>query len=309
MVELLMKIEEIVQKKLRIVFNDESIVFDKSRFTGGLTNYNYIMNIKGKEYVIRQPGGMTDQMIDRKIEKINNNIASELGLNSECIYFDEINGIKISAYIQNSKNIALSNPHCPANLRAVSSLMKKTHSSPKYFPNSFDFETELNKYEQIVKKLNGDFFFDYITLKKQLIDFLRENAKNVISVPCHNDTVPENFVIDNNGRIYLIDWEYSGMNDPSWDVAAYILESKLTEESIEYLILDYYGQLPTPEEVLKIKCFMLAQDLLWTVWALIRHYNGDDFLDYCYIRYERFRKNMKAITVSSEYSIADMVKD
>lgn len=304
-----MKMEEIVQEKLRLVFNDDSIIFDKSRFAGGLTNYNYIMNIKGKEYVIRQPGGMTNQMIDRKIEKVNNNIASELGLNSESIYFDEFSGVKISVYINKSKNIALADPCCPTNLRAVSSLMKKTHSSPKHFPNFFDWQMELNKYEEIVKELKGDFFFDYATLKKQLLDFVEKNIKNTISVPCHNDTVPENFIVDDNGRAYLIDWEYSGMNDPSWDVAAYILESKLTEESIRYLVMDYYGQIPTPIEVLKIKCFMLVQDLLWTVWALIRHYNGDDFLDYCYLRYERFRKNVKAITVSADYSIADMVKN
>ncbi|AKL96467.1 choline/ethanolamine kinase [Clostridium aceticum] len=304
-----MNMEEIVQKKLRLVFKDDSIIFDKSRFAGGLTNYNYIMKIKGEEYVIRQPGGMTNQMIDRKIEKVNSSIASELGLNSQCIYFDEISGVKISRYIKNSKNIALANPHSPVNLRAVSALMKKTHASPKYFPNSFDFQTELNKYEEIVKEMQGDFFFDYAPLKKQLMEFLEKNIKNPISVPCHNDTVPENFILDDKGRTYLIDWEYSGMNDPSWDVAAYILESKLTEESIEYLVLDYYGQPPTPEEVLKIKCYMLAQDLLWMVWALIRHYNGDDFLDYCYMRYERFRRNIKAITDLSDYSIADIVKN
>lgn len=300
--------EELVQKKLRLFFNDDSIIFDKSRFTGGLTNYNYIMNIKGTEYVIREPGGMTNEMIDRKIEKVNNYIASELGLNSECVYFDDITGIKISVYIKNSKNIALADPCCVTNLKAVASLMKKTHSSPKRFPNSFDWITELSKYEQIVKELNGDFFFDYTTLKKMLLDFTQKNVKNTICVPCHNDTVPENFIIDNNGRAYLIDWEYSGMNDPSWDVAAYILESKLTEEAIRYLLLDYYNQLPSSDEILKIKCFMIAQDLLWTVWALIRHYNGDDFLDYCYFRYERFRKNIKTITNSSDYSIADMVK-
>lgn len=303
-----MKIEEIVQKKLRLVFNDDSIIYDKSRFVGGLTNYNYIMNIKGTEYVIRQPGGMTDQMIDRKIEKVNNNIASELGLNSECVYFDEFSGIKISVYIKKSKNIALVDPNSPTNLKAVSSLMKKTHSSPKDFPNSFDWQRELSKYEQIVKELNGDFFFDYATLKKQLSGFMRKNIKNTISVPCHNDTVPENFVVDDIGRVYLVDWEYAGMNDPSFDVAAYILESKLNAEAIRYLVLDYYGQLPKPAEILKIKCYMLAQDLLWTVWALIRHYNGDDFLDYCNLRYERFRKNIKAITVLEDYSIADMVK-
>lgn len=307
--EILMKMEELVQKKLRLIFNDDSIIFDKSRFAGGLTNYNYIMNIHGTEYVVRQPGGMTNQMIDRNIEKVNNSIASELGLNSECFYFDELSGIKISVYIKNSKNIALADPCDPKNLRAVSDLMKKTHASPKDFPNIFDWQAELNKYEDIVRELNGSFFFDYAALKKELYDYVNENIRNTISVPCHNDTVPENFVVDGEGRAYLIDWEYAGMNDPSWDVAAYVLESRLTEEAIEYLLLDYYGQMPSNEEILKIKCYMVAQDILWTVWALIRHYNGEDFLDYCNLRYERFRKNMKAMKASPDYSLAEIVKN
>lgn len=304
-----MKIEELVQEKLRMVFNDNSVVFDKSRFAGGLTNYNYLMDIKGTDYVVRQPGGMTELMIDRKVEKENNRIASEFGMNSKCVYFDEISGIKISVYIKNSKNIAQTDPSSLTNLRAVSGLMKRTHSSLKDFPNSFHWEKELDKYEKIIQKLKGGFFFDYAALKDQLIDFMKENIKNIISVPCHNDTVPENFVTDDNGRTYLIDWEYSGMNDPSWDVASYILESRLSKEAIEYLLLDYYEQAPSPEEILKIKCYMMAQDLLWMVWAMVRHYSGDDFLDYCSVRYERFQKNVKAITVSSEYSIFDMVKD
>lgn len=301
--------EELIQRRLRQLFHDDRIVFDKSRFTGGLTNYNYIMNIQGTEYVIRKPGGMTNQMIDRSIEKVNNAIACELGLNSQCFYFDEISGIKISIYIQNSKDIAQADPCKPENLRAVSDLMKKTHSSPKDFPNTFDWRMELDKYEQIVKGLKGDFFFDYAALKKQLFDFFDRNIQNTISVPCHNDTVPENFVIDDKGNAYLIDWEYAGMNDPNWDVAAYIIESRLTVEAIDALVNDYYGQFPTPEEVLKIKGYMVAQDLLWTVWSLIRHYNGEDFLDYCNIRYERFRRNIRTITGEADCSIFDLVKD
>lgn len=302
-----MRMEELVQEKLRYAFHDESIVFDKSRFAGGLTNYNYIMNIKGIEYVIRQPGGMTEHIIDRRMERVNNNIASEFGVNSECIYFDENSGIKISIYINNSRNMAQADPCCPKNLESVSRLLKKIHSSPKHFSNRFDWQTELNKYERIIQQLHGDFFFDYITLKDQLVSFVQENVKNTIFVPCHNDTVPENFIIDSAGRTYLIDWEYSGMNDPCWDVAAYILESKLPAEAIEYLIQDYFGQLLTPMEELKIKSFMMAQDLLWATWALIRHYNGDDFLEYCCIRYERFRKNIKTMTKSPHYSIASVV--
>lgn len=303
-----MGIDELVQKKLQQVFHDETITFDKSRFAGGLTNYNYIMDIHGTEYVIRKPGGMTNEMIDRRIEMVNNALASELGLNTHCVYFDEISGIKISVYIKNSSNIARKNPSSSQNIKAVSELMKKIHMSPKHFANNFDWQGELGKYEDIVEELSGNFFFDYSTLKKQLVEFFDQNIIVLNTVPCHNDTVPENFVIDDNGKVYLIDWEYSGMNDPSWDVAAYILESRLDEEAIQTLMNEYYGKWPSAEELIKIKAFMVAQDLLWTVWALVRHYNGEDFLDYCNIRYERFRKNLKAITKSSGYEISEMVK-
>ncbi len=302
-----MRMEELVQEKLRHVFQDASIVFDKSRFAGGLTNYNYIMNIQGIEYVIRQPGGMTEQIIDRKIEGVNNNIASEYGVNSDCIYFDEDSGIKISICIKNSQNMAQANPSSPQNMEAVAGLMKKIHSFPKHFLNHFDWQKELAKYERIIQQQRGDFFYDYTTQKEKLIDFVQKNIKSTSLVPCHNDTEPENFVIDGTGRTYLIDWEYSGMNDPCWDVAAYILESKLSIEAIDYLTQSYFGHPLTPEEELKIKSFMMAQDLLWTVWALIRHYNGDDFLEYCCFRYERFRKNSKIMTKSSHCSIASMV--
>ena len=302
-----MSIEELVQEKLRQAFHNENLVFDKSRFAGGITNYNYIMDIAGVEYVIRQPGGMTEQIIDRKMERINNQIASEFGVNSHCIYFDETSGIKISLYIENSQNMAQANPSAPQNLETVSRLMKKIHSFPKHFSNHFDWQRELDKYERIIQQQRGDFFFDYTTLKDQLVNFVQKNIKSTIFVPCHNDTVPENFIIDAAGRIYLIDWEYSGMNDPCWDVAAYMLESKLSDEAIQYFIQSYFDNPLTPMEELKIKSFMMAQDLLWTAWALIRHYNGDDFLEYCCVRYERFRKNIKTMTKSPHCSIAGMV--
>lgn len=56
-----MQIENLVQQSLRRFFNDKTLKFDKSRFAGGLTNYNYIMTIHGKDYIIRQPGGLTEK--------------------------------------------------------------------------------------------------------------------------------------------------------------------------------------------------------------------------------------------------------
>lgn len=302
-----MNMEELVQRKLRLFFEDERIVFDKSRFAGGLTNYNYIMNIHGTEYVIRKPGNLTDQMIDRRIERVNNGIASEFGVNSECIYFDEESGIKISKYIPDSTTLAAAGPTALQSLQSVSSLLKKIHGSPKHFPNKFDWLSELAKYETIVTQINGELFFDYAPLKEQLLRFMQDHVKNVLSVPCHNDTVPENFLVDGDGSVYLIDWEYSGMNDPAFDIAAYIIESRLTAEAIDQLFEAYYGNALTQDDLMKVKCYMMAQDLLWTVWALLRHYTGDDYLDYCSLRYNRLRRNIQVLSMQPDYPIADMV--
>jgi thiamine kinase-like enzyme len=303
-----MKIEELIQQTLQQVFHDDAIVFDKSRFAGGLTNYNYIMTIHGCDYVVRQPGGLTEQMIDRKAEQVNNELTSEFGVNCDCIYFDAASGIKISVYVPNSKNMAQAGPDTPEHIRIVSSLIKQVHAMPEPLSNHFDWFTELTKYENLIRKIHGEFFFDYLSLKNRLMAFVTTHVHHKLSTPCHNDTVPENFLINDKGLAYLIDWEYAGMNDPCWDVAAYMLESRLPAEAITYLARDYFGRDMTIREEMKIKSFMLEQDLLWTAWALLRHYNGDDFLEYCDLRYDRLRKNMKNLEISDYFPLSEMVK-
>lgn len=300
--------EKTVQQTLRQIFKDDTILYDKSRFAGGLTNYNYIMEIKGDTYVIREPGTMTEHFINREIEQVNTGIVSELGINSKCIYCAPDTGVKISVYIQESKNLAQINPGVRENILGVSELLKKLHQSERKFPNRFDWKKEIALYEKIVYKQNGLLFSDYFTLKEGLLRFMENNLEEHLGVSCHNDTVPENFLLGNDNSYYLIDWEYSGQNDPAWDVAAYILESQLGKEAIEQFFSCYYGENVSESEKLKVKCYFMAQDLLWTVWALIRHYSGDDFLEYCYNRYERFRKNMEHMNELDRYPIENMVR-
>ena len=126
--------EQLVQSTLREVFHDPTILYDKSHFAGGLTNYNYIMGIHGKLYIIREPGVMTEEMLNRPAEEANNIIASELGINSVCVYFDKHSGIKISEYMEHSRTFAALDPSSSECLRNVAALLKTTHASPKLSP-------------------------------------------------------------------------------------------------------------------------------------------------------------------------------
>lgn len=302
-------IEGIINQKLQDFFCDPTLHFDRSNFAGGLTNYNYLMHIHAQDYIIREPGILTDIMIDRLTEQKNTRLISSLAINSTCVYFDAKTGIKISKFIPNSKNLAQADPFLSENLIAVTSILKKIHTSAVEFSNVFDWKLELAKYEEVIKSINGNLFFDYNSLKAKVYQYFAEYVHDVQLVPCHNDTVPENFLVDAQGTYYLIDWEYSGLNDLTFDLAAFIVETRLSKEAIDQLLKNYYGHTVPKTAIQKIKAYILAQDLLWTVWALIRHYSGDNFLDYCDMRYERCRRNIVALSKDPNYPLDMMVEN
>ena len=95
---------------------------------------------------------------------------------------------------------------------------------------------KIEEYEILLKESNGNNFDDYLVVKEKITS-LNEIIKQIgiEAVPCHNDTVPENFVKDNE-KLYLIDWEYSGMNDPMWDLAAHCLECEFSEDEEELFL-------------------------------------------------------------------------
>ena len=98
------------------------------------------------------------------------------------------------------------------------------HSSGKILEGEFRVFDEIRKYESLIE---GNISYPYYEKIRKKV-FSLQNHLEEIGVDrksCHIDLVPENFIEDETGRVYLIDWEYSAMNDPMWDLAALFLES------------------------------------------------------------------------------------
>ena len=115
----------------------------------------------------------------------------------------------------------------------------------------------------------------------------RLNSIGIEMNPCHNDAVPENFIKAQDGTIYLIDWEYSGMNDPMADFAALFLESEFTEEKKEFFLNEYYkGEVPSGIEE-RILCYEIMWDTLWSLWTVLKEAYGEDFGSYGLDRFNR----------------------
>jgi len=116
---------------------------------------------------------------------------------------------------------------------------------------------------------------------------------NITFKPCHNDLVPENLVKSGDGKVFLIDWEYAGMNDPMWDIAAHSLECEFTPEDEELFLSLYLQQDEIPLEIQqRVIMNKIFQDFLWSIWTIIKEAKGDDFGQYGINRFNRARENL-----------------
>ena len=181
-------------------------------------------------------------------------------------------------------------------MRKVAEIYRKVHKHPYTLKNEFNIFREIDKYEKLLAKSKAVMYDGWGELKPKVMalkEYLEELG--VERCACHNDAVPENFIVAEDGRMYLIDWEYSGDNDPMADFAALFLESDFTQENQEFVLREYFGGDIPENAYRKIRCFQVLWDCLWAQWTVIKEANGDDFGTYGIDRYNRAINNLRII--------------
>ena len=287
-------IKAIVREALKV--KDEDIT--EVTPAGGMTNKNYRICVKDSRYILRVAGTGTEQMINRSTEMFNSAIASEKGYNVEVPYFNLETGVKISRFIENAETLTHRSVKKEENLKQVTRILRSLHESKDFhMDNEFNVFRELEKYEEILRGDRGEFFDDYDEVREKVMA-LEEELKvcNRVFVPSHNDLVSENLVKDTEGRIYLIDWEYSGINDDMWDLAALSLENEFSEDDIELMFRLYFnGKEADDNSRRRLLIHQICQDILWAVWTVIKEAEGDDFGTYGIDRYNRAKEYLKKL--------------
>ncbi len=290
------KINNIKEKLVNILDVDESEI-EEVALAGGMTNKNYKVKISGKDYMLRIPGNGTESMISRINEKHNSKLANELGIDTHILYFDEVSGIKISELIEDAETINSQTAKREDIMESTTSILRKLHNSGLKFNNTFDVFKEIVKYEQLLKEANGNNFKDYLDIRTKVMSLENKLEKLGREIkPCHNDTVAENFIKGKNDKLYLIDWEYSGSNDPMWDLAAHIIECDFNTDEEELFIQKYFETNKVEEKYkTKILIYKICQDFLWSLWTNIKEAKGDDFGTYGIDRYNRAKENLNLL--------------
>lgn len=282
---------------LKVIFPNEQIENEvKISQIGGMSNKNFKVTKGLYEYVLRVPGIGAEGMVVRSNEEQNSLQACKMGINPPIRYFNSETGIKLADFVKNAETLNGATIQRPSNMKKIANIFRTLHHSHVRFGNEFNVFKEILNYEYLLVKADGKMYEGYEPIRKkvfQLEDYL--NQLGVSVKPCHNDLVAENFLKAEDGTIYLIDWEYSGMNDPMWDIAALFLESNFTDESKDYFLSHYFDGNEPENARKKILVYQILMDYLWAVWTCIKEVQGDDFGTYGMDRYTRAIENLKKI--------------
>ena len=281
--------DKIIKEKIAsLLANDEDILSVEQ--LGGMTNQNYLVKTSANQYIVKFFGKGTDKLIDRQNEKFNLELLKDLNLDVKNYLFDIDSGIKVNEYIDSATT--LDSTSIKTKFEKIAPILQTIHASGKELRGEFAPFEEIKKYESLIE---GNIpYANYEAVRKEV--FLLEKRLADLGVDrksCHIDLVPENFIESPQGRLYLIDWEYSSMNDPMWDLAALFLESDFTNQEEEDF-LAYYESNKTPVSREKIRIYKILQDTIWSLWTVYKEVQGADFGDYGISRYNRAVKELQS---------------
>ena len=281
--------KEIVKEKIASLLSGDEEIQSVEQL-GGMTNQNYLVKTTNNQYIVKFFGKGTDKLIDRKNEKFNIELLKDLKLDVENYLFDIEAGIKVNQYIENAETLNLNT--IKTKFEKIAPILQTIHASGKELKGEFASFDEIKKYESLIQ---GEIYYpNYEAVRKSVFSLKNELEKiGVDKKSCHIDLVPENFIEGPDGHLYLIDWEYSSMNDPMWDLAALFLESEFTPEE-EADFLAYYEGDKTPVSREKIRIYKILQDIIWSLWTIYKEENGSDFGDYGISRYNRAVKELQS---------------
>jgi thiamine kinase-like enzyme len=235
---------------------------------GGLTNANHRVETDSGAYVVRRWSEDTGLLgIDRDNEYENSAKAAEAGVGAPVIAYLPEHNTMVVGFIE-CRTLSPGDLRRGDRLEAIASACRRLHGAAR-FRDDFNMLEIQPRYLEIVRE-RGFRLPDRYEEFEPHVAAIREAlaARDEGTVPCNNDLLAENF-IDAGGRMYLIDYEYSGNNDACFELGNIWSESNLSLEQLEQLVATYYGR-PLRNKVARARLWGLMSKYGWTLWASIQ---------------------------------------
>jgi thiamine kinase-like enzyme len=255
---------------------------------GGLTNTNYKVVSPHGSFVVRVSGKDAGLLaIDRENEAHNTRCAAESGVGAPFVAWVPEHDALVLEFLD-GEVLDAEKLRRGDRLPAVARACRRLHDGARFLRDFDMFEIQ-HRYLGVVQERGFRLPERYLEFEPQVRAL--EAAMRVRpepTVPCNNDLLAENF-IDCGGELRLIDYEYSGNNEPSFELGNVWSESNLSADQLELLVAEYYGE-PTPAKVARCRLWGLMAKYGWTLWGSIQEGVSEidfDFWSWAMEKYDR----------------------
>jgi thiamine kinase-like enzyme len=256
--------------------------------TGGLTNTNYKVTSPSGCYVVRISGKDTSLLaIDRENEVHNTIAAAETGVGAPFVAALPEHDALVLGFLEGEVMDA-GKLRRGDRIGAVADACRRLHGGRRFL-HDFDMFEIQPRYLAIVRERGFRLPHGYERFEPRIRELERAmRVHTEQTVPCNNDLLAENF-IEVGGEMRLIDYEYSGNNEASFELGNVWSESNLSLEQLEELATAYWGR-PLRNKVARARVWGLMSKYGWTLWGSIQDGISDldfDFWSWAIEKYER----------------------
>jgi thiamine kinase-like enzyme len=255
--------------------------------SGGLTNRNVKVTTPDAVYVVRCTGTSANFLgIDRDAEYQNSKAAEEAGVGAPVIAYRPDFGILVLGYLT-GKTLCNEDFQRPGVLAKVAAGCRALHSGPRFCSRFDMFERQRTYLKTVLDngfKVPRD-YFEHAEAFAAAREAL--TATDQTTVPCNNDLLAENFIEDGD-RVWLIDYEYSGNNDPCFELGNIWSECGLSADQLDELVTAYYGR-ALRHKTARAHLQGIVAKYGWTLWGCIQNATSPlefDFWAWAMERYE-----------------------
>lgn len=190
---------------------------------GGVTNQTYRIDVGQDSYVVRVAGAAM-RYLDRAVEAHNAAVAAELGLAPPILHLDD--ELLVTRFVAGARPLGESDFDDPGRLRRVGALLARLRRSPRPFVH------ERHPFAEIDRYLGQHPLARAVALRRALRPVEAALARSPRPlVPAHVDASAANFLLGGDGRLWLVDWEFSSMADPAWDPASVLMQRAADDDA------------------------------------------------------------------------------
>jgi len=254
---------------------------------GGITNLNFLVSDSGSKSVVRLGSDIPEHLVYRSNEIIVSEAAYQIGVSPKLIYNEP--GVLVLEFIESK---TLEPKTVRENLNKIVPIIRKIHDE---IPNKLSGQPQIFWVFYVIKYYSN-YLLNNNSSHISLIPSLLKKAEKLekLSSPReivfgHNDLLAANF-LDDGSKIWVVDWEYGGFNDPLFDIGGLSSNNDL-DENLENEVLEmYFKEKPSKDLIIKYNAMKTASLLRETMWSMVSEITSKIEFNYAEYTSDNLRK-------------------